>query len=191
MHRVGKGHSKHSTQEVVRSGSQLRITVRTLVTVKDMIWWSIEMGTVEHVLVTFKTSTIMMLWHGHNQVIHIIKVKVYSYIARYPVLGTVQSTLHFTPWQTCSFQRHLDFSGKPCCNYCMKTIRSHIHLCLYCQVLIYTAEWTKAMWGEQKCLSFETAARRFEPGFSWLRVRCSNHRATAHNKTLQQAHLCA
>ena len=38
--------------------------------------------------------------------------KVRSYIARYPVLGTAQSALHFTPWSTCSFQRHLDFSGK-------------------------------------------------------------------------------
>ena len=35
-----------------------------------------------------------------------------SYIARYPVIGTVRSALHFTPWQICSFQRHLDFSGK-------------------------------------------------------------------------------
>ena len=33
-----------------------------------------------------------------------IKVKkVSSYIARYPVLRTAQSDLHFTPWQTCSF----------------------------------------------------------------------------------------
>ena len=39
-------------------------------------------------------------------------IKVRSYIARYPVLGTVQSALHFTPWQTCSFERQLDFSGK-------------------------------------------------------------------------------
>ena len=40
------------------------------------------------------------------------KVKVSSYIARYPVLRTAQSTLHFTPRQTCSFQCQLDFSGK-------------------------------------------------------------------------------
>ena len=38
--------------------------------------------------------------------------KVRSYIARYPVFGTAQSALHFIPWQTCSFQRHLNFSGK-------------------------------------------------------------------------------
>ena len=38
--------------------------------------------------------------------------RVCSYIARYPVLGTVQSNLYFTPWQTCSFRNHLDFSGK-------------------------------------------------------------------------------
>ena len=40
------------------------------------------------------------------------KVKVSSYIARYPVRRTAQSALHFTPWQTCSFQGHLNFSGK-------------------------------------------------------------------------------
>ena len=38
--------------------------------------------------------------------------KVRSYISWYPVLVTAQSALHFTPWQTCSFQRHLDFSWK-------------------------------------------------------------------------------
>ena len=37
------------------------------------------------------------------------KVKVRSYIARYPVHRTAQSALHFTPWQTCSFQGHLNF----------------------------------------------------------------------------------
>ena len=41
-----------------------------------------------------------------------VKVKVCSYIARYPVHRTAQSALHFTPWQTCSFQGHLNFFGK-------------------------------------------------------------------------------
>ena len=41
---------------------------------------------------------------GAKVSVNIIKKKVSSYIARYPVLGTVQSSLHFTPWQTCSFQ---------------------------------------------------------------------------------------
>ena len=44
---------------------------------------------------------------NHNK-----KVKVCSYIARYPVHRTAQSALHFTPWQTCSFQGHLKFFGK-------------------------------------------------------------------------------
>ena len=44
---------------------------------------------------------------------HLIKVKgKNSYISRYPDIGTVQNTLHFIPWQTCSFQRHLDLSVK-------------------------------------------------------------------------------
>ena len=33
-----------------------------------------------------------------------VRLKVYSYISRYPVHGTIQSALHFTPWQICSFQ---------------------------------------------------------------------------------------
>ena len=38
--------------------------------------------------------------------------KVCFYIAHYPVRWTAQSTLHFTPWQTCSFLHQLRFSGK-------------------------------------------------------------------------------
>ena len=39
-------------------------------------------------------------------------VVVRSYIAQYPVVGTVQSALNFYLRQTCSFQRHLDLLGK-------------------------------------------------------------------------------
>ena len=42
----------------------------------------------------------------------IVSNKGKRYISECPVLGTAQSALHFTSWQTCSFQRHLDFSGK-------------------------------------------------------------------------------
>ena len=56
-------------------------------------------------------------------------LNVCSLIALYPVFATFQSAL---PWQTCSFQCHFDFPGsiQPCCNYCAKTVRSNIHLCL-------------------------------------------------------------
>ena len=37
---------------------------------------------------------------------------MWSYIALYPVIGTVQCALHFTPWQACSFQHHFNFSEK-------------------------------------------------------------------------------
>ena len=53
------------------------------------------------------------------------KVRVCSCIAWYPVRRTAQSVLQFTPWQTCSFQRNLNFSGK----HSAKTIRSHFHNC--------------------------------------------------------------
>ena len=35
-----------------------------------------------------------------------------TYIVPYPVHWTAQSILHFIPWQTCSFQHQLEFSGK-------------------------------------------------------------------------------
>ena len=38
--------------------------------------------------------------------------KASSYIAQYPVLRTIQRTLHFTPWQTCSIRHHHNVSGK-------------------------------------------------------------------------------
>ena len=38
--------------------------------------------------------------------------KVCSNVAQSPVHQTTQSTLHFTPWQTCSFQRQRYLSGK-------------------------------------------------------------------------------
>ena len=105
----------------------------------------------------------------------IIKVRSYIYIVRYPVLGTVQSALHFTPWQTCSFQLHLNFSGKH--SAMLQLLQISTSVCS--QVLIYTAEWTVAMWDERNCQSFETAARGFEPRFSRSRARRSNHYATA------------
>ena len=40
---------------------------------------------------------------------YIVKI---SYKMHYPVVRSVQSTLHFTPWQTCSTKHHLNFSGK-------------------------------------------------------------------------------
>ena len=63
------------------------------------------------------------------------------------------------------------------CNYCAKTIRSHIHHCTRCQVLVYTAEWTVATWGDQTCQRFEATAVGFETGFSRLRVWHSNRYA--------------
>ena len=69
-------------------------------------------------------------------------------------------------------------SIQPRCN-CAKTVRSHFHHCLYCQVLIYTAERTVATWGDQTCQRLEATAVGFETGFSRLRVRPSNWYAFA------------
>ena len=67
--------------------------------------------------------------------------KVNSYIVQYPVLWTAQSTLHFTHWQTCSFQRYLNFSGKHSAK--LQLLRedfAQISTYVCSQVLIYTAE---------------------------------------------------
>ena len=50
--------------------------------------------------------------YRHYRYLKVNKAKVRSYIARYAVLGTAKSALPFTPWHTCSFQHHFDFSGK-------------------------------------------------------------------------------
>ena len=60
--------------------------------------------------------------YSHNYVCSIIartriiiskvKGKVCFHVPKYPVRWTAQSTLHFTPWQTCSFRHQVDFSGK-------------------------------------------------------------------------------
>ena len=60
--------------------------------------------------------------YSHNYVCSIIartritiskvKGKVCFHVPKYPVRWTAQGTLHFTPWQTCSFRHQVDFSGK-------------------------------------------------------------------------------
>ena len=107
--------------------------------------------------------------------------KVHSYIARYPVLGIVQSALHFTPWHTSSFQLYFDFSGKHSAMLQFNTARRlfvQISISVCNQVLIYTTERTVSMCDERNCQSFKTATRRLETGFSQLRARCSYHYAT-------------
>ena len=59
-------------------------------------------------------------------------VKVHSYIARYQVLGTAQRVQPFPPGKPVHSNAISTSLGsiQPCCNYCVKTIHSHIHLCL-------------------------------------------------------------
>ena len=68
-----------------------------------------------------------------NHIPHSCK-RVCFYIAQYPVHWI---TLHFTPWQTCSFRHQLDFSGKhsshACSNY-TRRLFTHISSAVYSQV---------------------------------------------------------
>ena len=53
-------------------------------------------------------------------------------LSLYPVLGIVQSAVHFNPWQKCSFQIHLNFSGKQlfwyhnCIDTCILLCREYV-----------------------------------------------------------------
>ena len=55
------------------------------------------------------------------------EVKVFSYIAEYPILQIAQSDLHFTPWQTCSIKHRLSLSGsiQSRCKYCAGFIHKY------------------------------------------------------------------
>ena len=107
---------------------------------------------------------------------HIINLNsVCSYIARYPVHRTAQSALHFTPWQTCSFQGHLNFFGK---------YSATLQLLREGYSFTY-APLSVATWGDQTCQRFEATAVGFETGFSRLRVRPSNRYAIAPNSLLE------
>ena len=56
-------------------------------------------------------------------------IEISSYIAHYPVLGTAQSALHFTPDRPVHSNAISTSLGsiQPHCNYCTKTIHSDIH----------------------------------------------------------------
>ena len=70
------------------------------------------------------------------------KVKASSYIAQYPVLRIVQSTLHFTSLTDLFTQTPSGLLWEHpaiCCNYCARLL-IHISTTVYSQVLIYSAE---------------------------------------------------
>ena len=99
-----------------------------------------------------------MFVDNHGKLIK--KVKVWFYIALYPVRWTAQSALHFLPWQTCSIQHQLGFSWKHSSHAAIaQRLFTHIPTTVYSQVLIYTAESTEASWRERKCPNFETVAK--------------------------------
>ena len=61
---------------------------------------------------------------------------MFLYIAQCPVRWTAQSTLHFTPWQTCSFQHQLDFSGKYSAT--LQVLTSHFPITVCHQILVHS-----------------------------------------------------
>ena len=63
---------------------------------------------------------------------YVKNVNVRSYIARYPVLGIVQSLLQFTPCRPVHINAISTPLGsiQPRCNYCAKNFRSNIHISL-------------------------------------------------------------
>ena len=93
------------------------------------------------------TSVRYQLLRGTDYFVHTNSycVKVRSYIAQYPVL--VQDALMLYPPPAPPGKPVISNTSstslgsfQPRCNYCAKTIRSHISTTVYNQVLIYTAE---------------------------------------------------
>ena len=90
-------------------------------------------------------------------------VNISSYIVQYPVLGTSQSALHFTPWQTYSIKCHLwnASSGVACmCKGC-----SYIYLPLsiakYSFMQLSELEQCRV---KKFAQGFKTAAQNLNPG---------------------------
>ena len=60
----------------------------------------------------------------------------------YPVLGIVQSALHFNPWQKCSFKIHLNISGKKLFWY-LNCIDTCILLCREYVIILFKVIFSK------------------------------------------------
>ena len=76
-----------------------------------------------------------------------VKVKVWFYIALYPVHWTAQSALHFRPLADLAVHSDtvLGFSWKHSSHAAIaQRLFTHISTTVYSQVLIYTAESTEA-----------------------------------------------
>ena len=58
--------------------------------------------------------------------------KLCSYIAQYPVLGLFKALYMSPPGRPVHSNTNSTSLGsiQPCCSYCIKTVRSHIHHCL-------------------------------------------------------------
>ena len=87
-------------------------------------------------------------------------------MAQYPILGTAQSVLHFTPWQTCSIKLHLGFSGTHLAT--IQLLRegysyTNIHPCLQPCIHSYRCvNWSNVEWNI--CRRFYTAEQDSNPG---------------------------
>ena len=95
---------------------------------------------------------------------HINVIKVCFYIAVSSPLDHskrfIFKSLYFSPWQTCSFQHQIDFSGKH--SAMLQLLHedcTHISTAVYRQVPNYSTEWNGASWRDLKCPCFETAAK--------------------------------
>ena len=87
--------------------------------------------------------------------------------------GISSKRCHFTPWQTSSFQCHLDFFGKySAMLQLLHKLRLFVQIStsVYSQVLVQLCE--------RNCQSFKMVARGFKPRFSSLRVQHSNRYTT-------------
>ena len=87
-------------------------------------------------------------------------VKIFPYVARYPIGWTDQSTLHFTPCQTRLFH-----------NYCTKTIHKHFSTTVYISRHSFI-QLSEPPWDIMERTKM-TKQREFKPELPEMRVRHS------------------
>ena len=80
----------------------------------------------------------------------------------YPVLKIPKTTLQFTPWQTFSIEKHFDISGE--ISAMLQLMRDdYMFMTIYCQLLVHTYDYTRAMWSEPTLLRFDITAHDSNP----------------------------
>ena len=89
---------------------------------------------------TYSVQLSELRQYGVNKIVLVSTLGQYVYWWTDSVLGSVQTACHFTPWQTCSFKCHLDFSGKHSAMLQLLCEDMSTYTSVCSQILIYITE---------------------------------------------------